>query len=364
MATKKTKILHIISSLTRGGRERQLAIIVANTVADQYPTKIIYFNKYQNSYTDEYGLNNIAIQIKSHGKMARLKELNRILQREQPDVVYSWGNGESISIFLLKPFHKFKFINGSVRHGVRSKKYSHYVRTLVLHLSEYVVANSKAGLKANKLRRGLVLYNGVDEKFIEPLSNRTEKRKSLTGLSEETPLFISAANLVPHKDYFTILRAFSQLKKEKRKFYYLILGDGPMFNEIQNRIKDYGLTENIQIVGNIENVSDYLKISDIFIHSSKGEGCSNAILEAMAAGLTVITTNTGGTPEIVTKETGLLYDYKNHQQLNSHIKYLIENMDIAMKMGQNGMQLIREKFSVKTMMNNYFNIIDEVFTND
>jgi glycosyltransferase involved in cell wall biosynthesis len=354
------KTLHLISSLTRGGRERQLATIVANTDMTNYPTKIIYFNKKQHSYIDEYDLNDYSIQIKETGKLKRLKKLLRVLKKEKPDVVYTWGNGESLSILLLSPFHRFKFINGSIRHGIRSKKFSHYFRTLVLHLSPNIVANSKAGLKANNLRRGKMLYNGIEDKFLEPLNNKLEIRNKLTGIPENTPLLISVANLVPYKDYFSILAALKSFKEAGHDFYYLVLGDGPMREEIEQTISAYNLNQNIRIVGNVENVADYLKISDIFIHSSKGEGCSNAILEAMAAGLPVVASDTGGTSEITDNTNSILFHYKNVEELKNGILYYLQNNHARDKAGKRSKQIIYERFTTQRMMEVYYKIMNTI----
>ncbi|MFW5887030.1 MAG: glycosyltransferase [Bacteroidota bacterium] len=354
------KIIHLISSLTRGGRERQLATIIANTNWEQYPSQLLYFNKRKNSYIDEYGLTRVSTQVKSKGKWKRLVELNHILKKEQPDVVLTWGNGESVSILLLKPFHKFHFINGSVRHGIRSRKFSHYFRTLVLHLSQHVLANSKAGLKANNLRRGIVLYNGVDEKFLKPLPDRVKTRKELTGVPDTIPIMISVANLVPYKDYFTILKALKQIKEAGQAFYYLILGDGSMRSEIEATIQKYDLKDNIRIVGNVENVSDYLKISDIFVHSSKGEGCSNAILEAMAAGLPVVASDTGGTSEITNSQNSILFQFKNVEELKNSILYYLQNNQARNEAGKQSKKIVYERFSIQRMMEDYYQILNAV----
>lgn len=355
------KITHLISSLSRGGRERQLATLISNTNQHKYLTKIIYFNKKANSYIDEYRLQDTAIQIKQKGKFKRFIELHKVLKSEKPDIVYTWGNGESVSILLLKPFHSFKFINGSIRHGIRSKSFSHYFRTLILHLSPNIVANSRAGLKANNLRKGHVIYNGIEDKFFEPLPNRATHRKNLVVISEKTPILISVANLVPYKDYFSILEALRLLKEKGLKFYYLILGEGPMRKEIESRISRYDLKENIRILGNLENVADYLKVSDIFIHSSKGEGCSNAILEAMAAGLPIVATNTGGTPEIVEKSFGFLFDYKNSNQLYDHLLWFLYNPSERKQMGAIAKNICVKRFSTEIMLSNYERIIQTVF---
>ncbi len=354
------KILHLISSLTRGGRERQLATIVANTNREQYPSRVVYFNKREQSYFDEYGLTNVSLQVKSKGKWKRLLELNQILKKEQPDIVLTWGNGESVSILLLKPFHKLQFINGSIRHGIRSKKFSNYFRTLVLHLSQHVLANSRAGLKANNLRRGYVLYNGVDEKFLKPLPDSDKTRKELAGVPDHTPVLISVANLVPYKDYFTVLKTLKHINEAGQDFYYLILGDGPMRSEIEATIQKYDLKNNIRIVGNVENVSDYLKISDVFVHSSKGEGCSNAILEAMAAGLPIISSNTGGTPEIVTKNNGFLFEYQNAEELQKQLSWCLENKEKCKKLGEHSLNAIKKHFAISRMMEDYYKIISNI----
>ena len=356
----KIKIIHLISSLKRGGRERQLATIINNTDQNKYPSKIIYFNSAEIDYIDEYNLPDLVIKIQSKKFRSRLIELNSILKKEKPDIVYTWGNLESIFILLLHKLHTFKFINGSVRHGIRSRKFSHYFRTFVLHLSQNIVANSYAGLKANSLKRGNVLYNGIDNKFIHRLSydDKLKLRKPILDLDNNKLLFISVANLVPYKDYFSILTALKQLKVDGQIFYYLILGDGPLRNKIEEKIDEYNLMNEIRIFGNVPNVNEYLKISDIFIHSSKGEGCSNAILEAMAAGLPIVASNTGGTSEIVTAENGILFEYKNVIELKTALTKLIYDKQTTQKFGKRSHKIVREKFSIEQMSSNYIKIIE------
>jgi len=355
------KILHLISSLTRGGRERQLATIVSNTDYEKFRTIIVYFNKHKHSYIEEYGLYDIAINIESDGLLKRLRELNLILKKEKPDIVYTWGNGESVSTLLLKPFHNFKFINGSVRHGIRLKKLSHYFRNLVLHISQNIVANSYAGLIANNLNHGYVLYNGITPKFAIHFNKqeKLDRRNTVLNIIENKILLISVANMVPYKDYFTVLEALKRLKEENYLFHYFILGTGPQRGLIEEKIKEYDLTDNINIIGNVENVEYYLKMADLFIHSSRGEGCSNAILEAMYAGLPVIATNVGGIPEIVYPKSSLLFPYRDHHALYRcllNAKALQASFNPESKEYREHL----EKFSVNTMLNKFEEIIYKV----
>jgi len=358
----KYKIFHLISSLKRGGRERQLATITANTDHEKFPTKIVYLNDSEKNYLDEYNLSEFVFKIRSRNNFFRLLELHRLIDREKPDIIYSWGNFESVLVLLLKPFHGFKFINGSVRHGIRSKKLSHYFRTFVLHLSQNVVSNSFAGLKANNLKRGTVLYNGISNKFINKLSidEKRKLRKAMFGIEGDKVLLISVANLVPYKDYFSIIEALVQLNADGVRFHYLILGDGPLRSKIEEKIREKDLQNMISIMGNVPNVQQLLQISDIFIHSSKGEGCSNAILEAMASGLPIIASNTGGTPEIVTNENGYLFEYQNHNELTKAILDLLSDKEKINAFGERSQQIVKNDFTIEHMIQNYYMLIEEL----
>ncbi len=354
-------IFHFISSLKRGGRERQLAVIVKHSDIEKFSSKIIYLNDKDDDYLEEYGITDKKIKISSQKFIQRLIELHKLIKETNPDIIFTWGNLESILVLFLKPFHKFIFINGSIRHGIRSNKFWHYVRTLILHLGGIVVANSKAGLKAEKLKKGYVLYNGIDHKKFNKLdkNEKLAKRNKLFNTSDDTVFFISIANLVPYKDYFTVLKALKVLKEEGYDFYYMILGDGPLRTQVQKIINKFRISSNIKIIGHVQNVNDYLEISDYLIHSSKGEGCSNAILEAMFSGLPVIATNVGGTSELVYKKSFRLFEFGDSEKLTEillNLKNEFTTFDSEAEEYKNHLS----KFTVDTMISNYQIIIEEV----
>ncbi|MBN1599244.1 MAG: glycosyltransferase, partial [Bacteroidales bacterium] len=234
--------------------------------------------------------------------------------------------------------------------------------------SPYVISNSLAGLRVNNLKpweRRFVLYNGVETKFRNNLSAKEKEdlKKRLIQGHNNNPgfVYISVANFVPYKDYFTILRSLSKLK-ESQHFYYVIVGDGPMRPAIEAKISDFNLQENVILVGRTENVNEYLFASDVMIHSSRGEGISNAILEGMHAGLPVIATNVGGVPETVYPASSMLFPYKDHEALYSCLlksKELKESFDP----GSEEYQAHLRKFSVETMVRRFEEIVNTVIGN-
>ena len=131
-----------------------------------------------------------------------------------------------------------------------------------------------------------------------------------------------------------------------------------MENKIRNLIEEFGLKKKVTVYNNVDNIKGFLINSDMFIHSSKGEGCSNAILEAMASKLPIIATNTGGTPEFVTSERGVLFEFGNFEDLAKKIEKFIENPSDTKQKGLNAYNYVKEYHNVEKMMTDYYKLID------
>lgn len=353
------RVIHFISSLKRGGRERQLSTIYSNNSAQRQHIKIVYLNESADSYIEEFKIRKEDIyRIKSRQFLFRLWKLNTYLRSQKPDVVYAWGALEFFLASLVKPFVGFKLINGSIRHGIVSNQLSHRWRTFLLHHSRYVVANSRAGLLANGLKHGFVLYNGIDSKFFQKQKAQPEFADFFSTL--QRPVIISVANLVPYKDYPTVFEALKLIKAKGLEFSYLIIGDGPRRAEFEQMVLLLGLNEHVHFMGICINVEHYLHASDIFIHSSKGEGCSNAILEAMAAGLPIIATNVGGNPEIINEKFGFFFNFGDYVTLSNHLVSLLIQAEGREIRGNLAKVEATKKYSIAAMLNSYYSIIETI----
>lgn len=355
------KIIFSTDSLERGGKERVMVILASESLKQKH--KLIFLAKRKgigNNYLKEYQINHDSVEV-----YKSFLQYFKSVRDYKPDLIVSWDGITSFYNLLLYRIFSFKFINGSIRHGIRLNKFSHLFRSLICKLSPFVMANSEAGLRANNLEPGktsFILYNGIEPKFYNILSKSeiTDLRnKIIPGYTENQGfVYITVANFVPFKDYFTILRSLSKLKG-KYSFHYLIVGDGPMRPVIEEQITNLNLQENVILVGRTENVKDYLFASDLLIHSSRGEGISNAILEGMYAGLPVIAANVGGVPETVYQGSSMLFPYKDHEALyNCLLKApeLIVNFDPSSEEYQAHLK----KFSVETMVTRFEEIIDIV----
>lgn len=360
------KILFTTDSIHRGGKERQIFILTTTILESGFDVCIVTRKFSEENYLSEYRLEeSIARIYKGKTWVDEFYLFKRIIISEKPDIMISWDLQTSLFALLLHRKYNFKFVNASIQHGIRLFRLVHILRSITCFFSPYVMANSFAGLKANNLKPGkrrFVLNNGIEAKFqnIRAKSEVEDLRERLIPDYNEKPclVYISVANFVPYKDYFTVIKALAKIKSSI-VFRYLILGDGPMRGEIEKAINDFGLEKQVFLIGKTENVKEYLFASDIMIHSSRGEGISNAILEGMYAGLPIIATNVGGIPETVFPASSILFPYKDVDAL---YHCLLKSLELKASFNPESEEYKAhlKKFSVDTMISRFEEIIGEV----
>lgn len=362
------RIIFTTDTIQRGGKERQLFILATSLQRKGVDVFIITLRRDLCTYEKEYEYDSKKIlEVDLIGICEKYKWFKKVFRDLNPDVVFAWDVQTALFALFRHRKDGFAFINGSVQHGVRLLRVSHILRSIVCWLSPCVVSNSLAGLRANNMRSGsrrFILNNGIEDRFYDRYSREEVERQRMemiTGYGEEPgQVFVSVGNLVPFKDYFTVLRA---LRKYDRlaNFYYLIIGEGPMREEIERKISEYGLGGRVLLTGRIDNVVEYLRIGDCLIHSSRGEGISNAILEAMYAGLPIIATDVGGIPETVFPASSMLFPYKDHEALYRCLIKLPE-LKVTFNPDAEDYKMHLERFSVEKMITRFEEIIGAVMS--
>jgi len=343
------KIIHFTSRNGKGGLERQVSEITQNSKNINHIWVSLHYSK------DNYVINDNLLYIISSNKLTkRIIEFNEIVNNFNPDVVVCWDVAPYIITLLSRGIKKYQIINASIRHGVFLKSKGGYLRMLVAHMSHYVLANSQAGLRVNKINKGILLYNGVNERF-----NREKYLKFESKKKSDNFIFVSVMNLLPYKDYFTIFKALKHLKNDGIKFKYYVIGEGQMRTYYDKYLISNDLSDNIILCGSVCNPEEYLAKADIFIHSSKGEGVSNAILEAMYMGLPIITTDTGGTLEIL-DGNAITFSYQDYQALYNALTTLINDEKLRKEMGEKSYLIVKNRFTVDHMIINYERIISAI----
>jgi len=133
---------------------------------------------------------------------------------------------------------------------------------------------------------------------------------------------------------------------------FLLVGrDSGTMEATGARVRERGIGGSVRIVGGRTDVPDLLRTSDLFVHPSREEGFSNAILEAMAAGLPVVACDVGGNPEaVVDGETGRLVPSRNVAAFASAVAELLADPEKREAMGKAGRLRATERFSLDRMV--------------
>jgi glycosyltransferase involved in cell wall biosynthesis len=157
--------------------------------------------------------------------------------------------------------------------------------------------------------RSCTIYNGIDvEAFRASVEEAdTAPLRETYGLTGDELVFLNVGRYTPQKAQLDLVRAMDDVVEERPDARLFVVGWGQMEDELDRAVRERELDEHVFITGRVPTVEEYYAIADVFVLSSLREGLPIVLLEAMAAGLPVVSTNVSGVPEAVRDgETGRL----------------------------------------------------------
>ena len=186
----------------------------------------------------------------------------------------------------------------------------------------------------------VVIYNAPDSLPDLVISQKEAQEK----IGVEGDVILSVGRLMSWKGFDSLIEIIPELLKENPNFHLVIVGEGPERQNLELRIKNSGLEEKVKLVGKVSHDKMYLYFgaADLFVLNTGYEGLSHVILEAMQAGLPIITTNIGGNPELIEDgQNGILIDPGNKEQLKSAILRLSKDKALQEKFRQNSKEILK-----------------------
>jgi glycosyltransferase involved in cell wall biosynthesis len=214
-------------------------------------------------------------------------------------------------------------------------------------------------IKREAIRYGLdptkawVIRPAVDPNFFRP---REQYRSD-----DETFQVVTTGSLIWRKGYEYALLAVRRLVDKGTPVRFDIIGDGPERQRILYTIHDLGLERQVHLYGPLapDEVRDQLQQADVFLLSSLSEGISNAVLEAMACGLPIVTTDCGGMNEVVTDGVeGFLVTARDPKAMAQALWTLWENPALRKQMGQAGRQRIEASFTLSQQVQEFIGLCE------
>jgi sugar transferase (PEP-CTERM/EpsH1 system associated) len=355
-------IIHVLHSLDVGGTENGTVNLVNALRGDFRHTVVAMTVTGRLAARLPGNVSTYALGKRPGSDWNALVRLARLLRRLRPDIVHSrnWAGLDAVlaARFARRPvvIHGEHGREASDPRG-RNRRRNRIRRLMAPLVTRFVAVSHElgdwltatVGIDAAKVT---VIHNGVDlERFDE--GDRHAARRAL-GLSEAQTAIGTVGRLDPVKDQLGLLDAFARLAAVSADAVLVIAGDGPCRAALERRRSEPDLSGRVLLLGDRPDVPVLLRALDVFALPSIAEGISNTILEAMASGLPVVATATGGNPEVVEAGvTGLLVPVGDRSALAAALGRYVADRHLAAVHGKAGRQRAVEHFSVTRMAERY-----------
>lgn len=325
------RIMFAIPTLGTGGAER-VASILASHFSQTNEVELFVFEQ---SNVERYHIDksvaikqaNIAVKrgnklrvianyVTSFAKQR--KALREEVIRFKPDVLISFLPKADMLAYTVAKKMNLVWIPSERNDPMARSKAERSILNFIYHSADVLVCQTKKvaeyyeshGVKrVSVIRNPLILKDTPDVQVDVPKS-----------------FFVAVGRLDKQKNFEMLINAFAEaVRKCNSTDKLLILGDGPEHEKLNEQIKALGMTDTVILTGRTTNVNAYLKRAKAFILSSNYEGLPNAMLEAMAMGLPVISTDffTGAAREFVSEENGIIVPVNDSQEMVCAIETMI-----------------------------------------
>jgi glycosyltransferase involved in cell wall biosynthesis len=205
-------------------------------------------------------------------------------------------------------------------------------------------------------RKIIVIPNGI-KPSTPNLKEQAELRREF-GLYKDQIVLISVGRLVYQKAHSVLINAVQEILVQRPEVMLYIAGEGPLRRELEQQIGAFGLSDQICLLGNRNDVPGLLSIADIFVLPSRWEGLPMALLEAMGIGLPIVATQVEGVNGVLQQNIqGFLVPSEDDRALAEALLKLIKNPQLRIKMGLKSRKRVGEAYTTDIMCEKYLTVM-------
>jgi glycosyltransferase involved in cell wall biosynthesis len=368
---KNLKVLHIISKLPIGGVENQLLLVLKNYDREKFQPFVCSLSE-----KGEIGqeIEKIGIKVFALNKLKHtfdysiIKDICDIIKRERIQIVRTHQYHANFYGRIAAKKSKVPCIVASV-HNVytRDKKlHRRIINRFLARFTDKIIAVSEEVkmdiLKYDRISEDKVqvIYNGVDLNAFNESFDK-EQIKSKLGINPNVPVIGTVGRLTEQKGHIYLLQAILKLKHKFPDIKVLIVGDGPLMDELKSYTSSSGLSNNVIFTGFRRDIPALLSIMDIFVFPSLWEGLPNALIEAMASGKAIIASNLPQIKEVLDSDgLGILVPPKDSDSISQSINFLLKNEKIVKKMGNLAKNMACTRFNIENTVKIYEKMFEKI----
>jgi len=356
-----THILHVITTINRGGAENHLLDLVRHQRACGLAVSVAYLrgNGYWTDAFTEVGAEVHGLGLKFYGDVQPLMKLRRVIKRASFDLVHAhlppaelyarlalFGISARALPMLITKHNEERFCEmlGQRMLGRWVAARAAYVITISDAVKRFI-AGSGLGLDAQKLSR---IYYGIDAaKFEEAQDTYAGSLNHEWNIPGDALVIGFVGRLVEQKDIETLLRGVARFAEDSPKARLVIVGTGPGEAPMRQLAKQLRISDRIVWAGFRDDIRRVMSSFDIFSLTSIYEGFGLVLLEAMSSGRAVVATRVGAIPEVV-GATGLLISPRSPDELAAAFHQLGDD-SLRRRLGEAGRQRVLSEFTLERM---------------
>lgn len=348
-------IILYVKNLASGGAEKQ-AVLLAKTLAGHYDVHIVMMggNIIDDRFRDILEGSDITVHAITGGRIASLRATVALFRQLQPAVVFSYLTAANFMAALAGRITGTKVVT-----GLRSM-------TLPLHkrMADRLVTNRLAAATVcnSYAARDAFASQGFNPERLKVITNCFESisPERIKPAADVTKV-ISVGRFVSEKDYETAIAAIAEARKSTPGLQYTLVGYGALEDNVRRWVAQYGIDDITTILINPPGIPALLDEADIYLSTSRIEGTSNAILEAMNADLPVVATDTGDNSRLVTDGlNGYIHPVGDVKGIARSLSALATDSSKRRAMGRESKRRLAADFSPSRFANDYRRLIEDL----
>jgi glycosyltransferase involved in cell wall biosynthesis len=357
---QKTTILHLSTSSGPGGAERMISTLTAALNQGQFRIIVGLFRPgWLQEECEALGVKTSVIPLAGRFKLQWFRACLQLLRREQVALIHAHEFSAILCGWIVATLAGIPFV--ATLHG-KNYFWEKLRRRIICRLV------SRQGMMvavSHDLKRFVCDQVGVTETRVEVICNgvasaetvtdeETQKCKVELGIIGCYPVLGVVGSLYPVKGHRFLLAAMPKLLRRWPKARLLIIGRGELEVSLKEQVEQLAIGSNVYFLGMRQDVPRLLSVLDAFVLPSLSEGLSLALLEAMAAGKSVVATRVGGNQELIDHgRTGFLVQPEDASDLAANLVKLLEDPGMMQQFGRQATERVQQHFSKGQMVDRY-----------
>ncbi|OZI13461.1 glycosyltransferase [Bacillaceae bacterium SAS-127] len=350
------KVLHLISGGEKGGSRKHVITLLEQFRAEEV-TLAVFQEGQLSQEARESGIRTECFPQSSRYDLSVLNKLVSFIQQEGFDVLHTHGPRANLFSIYIKKKTGIRWVTtvhsdpslDFVKSGIKGKIFTSLSMYAVKQMDGYFAVSER--FKQNLIKLGInddkiqTVYNGIQ------FTNETATpiARSEWGLTDDDFVMAMVARLHPIKGHTVVFEAMTAFSEEERP-HLLLVGDGPIEDELTNEVKRRKLERHVHFLGFRSDVDHIYAASDLALLASYSESFPLALLEAANQHVPIITTDVGGVGELIDDgQTGWIVPTKDAKAYEQALREAIARQDQLQQMGDQLYHFASTRFSLQQL---------------